>query len=119
MFLSRFYLLILVLLMGAMKPYAQQVLALRANPKEASSAFDRLFADSSFTELKNSLGTAIKKDDKIAAGLCLKQMGHICYRLAHFPQALDYHLQADKIFRKQGQSLTLAENLNDIGVIFL
>jgi tetratricopeptide (TPR) repeat protein len=119
MFLARFLLVVLVLSMGAMKLFAQQELVLTVTPKETTGAFDRLFADSSFTELKNSLGAAIKKDDKVAAGLCLKQMGHICYRLAHFPQALDYHLQADKIFRKQGQSLPLAENLNDIGVIFL
>ncbi|AXY78442.1 hypothetical protein D3H65_32600 [Paraflavitalea soli] len=119
MFLPRFFLVVALLLMGAMNLYAQQELALAANQKETSSAFDRLFADSSFTELKNSLGAAIKKDDKLGAGLCLKQMGHICYRLAHFPQALDYHLQADKIFRKEKQPLPLAENLNDIGVIFL
>lgn len=119
MFLSRILLVTILLLMGVMNLYAQQELALTATQKETSSAFDRLFADSSFTELKNSLNTAIKKDDKLAAGLCLNRMGHICYRLAHFPQALDYHLQADKLFRKQGDPLSLAENLNDIGIIFL
>lgn len=99
--------------------YAQQGMVIMPNKKEVTHAFDRLLGDSSFSELKNSLGSAVKKNDKLTAALCLKQMGRICYRLAHFPQALDFHLQADKIFREQGQSLSLAENLNDIGILFL
>jgi tetratricopeptide (TPR) repeat protein len=58
-------------------------------------------------------------NDKLTAAICLRQMGKICYHLTHFPQALDYHLQADKLFSEQGQVLLRAENLNDIGMVFL
>ena len=98
---------------------AQPEFVYTAVEREATGASQRLFADSAFMLLKGSLDRAIKKNDKFEAALCLKQMGHICYHLAHFPQALDYHLQADKLFREQGQSLLRAENLNDIGMVFL
>lgn len=107
-----------MLFQGSIQLCAQQEMVFTTNKKEATHAFYRLFGDSSFAELKNSLGSAIKKNDQLTAALCLKQMGRICYRLAHFPQALDFHMQADKIFREQRQSLLVAENLNDIGTIF-
>lgn len=88
------------------------------NSSKHTQAFERLFADSSFLELKNSLGEAMAKKDKLAAALCLRQMGKICSHLTHFPQALDYLLQADKLFREEGQLLLRAENLNDIGALF-
>jgi tetratricopeptide (TPR) repeat protein len=119
MFLPRFQFVAILLLTSFVKGYAQQDMLLMAGKNEPASIFDRLIADSSLSELKHSMGAALKKGDKLKAGICLQQMGHICYRLAHFPQAMDYHLQADKIFRVQGQFLLLAENLNDIGIIFL
>lgn len=119
MFLPRFILVASLLLPGVLPLSAQQGLVSIVNKKEVTSSFQRLFADSSFLVLKNDLNTAMKRNDKWSAGLCLQRMGQICYRLAHFPQALDYHLQADKIFREQGSSLSMAENLNDIGIIFL
>lgn len=97
---------------------AQQEMMVIANKKNVTAAFHRLFADSSFASLKDSLSSALKKNDKLAAALCLKKMGQICFRLTHFPQALDYHLQAEKIFREQKQWLLLAESLNDIGIVF-
>ena len=87
--------------------------------KEPNSYFQRLFGDSSFMVLKNSLDDAIKKKDKLAAAICLKKMGNISYHLTYFPQALDYHLQAGKLLKELGQTQLQAENLNDIGVIFM
>lgn len=105
--------------LGAVKLCAQHEIALQVNGKEPTSYFQRLFADSSFMVLKSCLGGAMKKNDKLEAAHCLNQMGRICYQLGHNPQALDYHLKANKLFREQGQSLLVAENLNDIGMVFL
>lgn len=118
MFLFRLLAAALLLLPATIPVYSQQGMMVIANKKEVTAAFNRLFADSSFMILKDSLGNAVKKNDKLTAALCLKRMGQICFHLAHFPQALDYHLQADKIFREQKRWPLLAENMNDIGIIF-
>jgi hypothetical protein len=45
-------------------------------------------------------------------------MGNICYYLGNYPQALDFHLRADKIFRELGRRELLAGNLNDMGILY-
>ncbi|RNI30499.1 tetratricopeptide repeat protein [Rufibacter latericius] len=44
-------------------------------------------------------------------------MGQIFYHQGRYPQALDLHLQADKIFREQPFSVQLAHNLNQMGTL--
>ncbi|SDG47201.1 tetratricopeptide repeat protein [Chitinophaga filiformis] len=74
--------------------------------------------DSTFLELKDAYNRAVEKKEPLAAASCLAQMGQICLHLGHFPQALDYHLQAGDIFRKEGAQPQLAANLNDIGMLY-
>lgn len=71
--------------------------------------------DSAFLAQKEAYN---KAKDKPEAARALRQMGRICYHLGHYPQALDYHLQAGKLFRETGQQMQLAENLNDIGTLY-
>src|ERR1043166_4758686 len=58
------------------------------------------FPDSAFVLLKEMYTRSILKKDRLSTGICLQQMGEICYYLGSYPKALDYHLQADKIFRE-------------------
>ncbi|GEP97789.1 tetratricopeptide repeat protein [Chitinophaga cymbidii] len=92
--------------------------ALRAQQEPGlvfSSTNKRSATDSAFLAQKEAY---LKAKDKPAAALALRQMGRICYHLGHYPQALDYHLQAAKLFRETGRLMQLAENLNDIGTLY-
>lgn len=99
--------------------FAQQQASYSIKPRENSAYYQRLFADSSFLQLKNSLGHAMQEENELAAAQCLKQMGHICYHMGYYTQALEYHLQADKIFNKKNKALLRAENLDEIGMVFM
>lgn len=59
----------------------------------------------------------MEQNDRKTQGLCLQQMGQIYYHQGRYPQALDHHLQADKIFREQRLPELLAHNLNEIGTL--
>src|SRR5882757_10888240 len=76
------------------------------------------FPDSAFLLLKEMYSQAIAKKDRPSTANCLQQMGQICYYLGNYPQALDFHLQADKIFREGGHREQIAANLNDMGILY-
>jgi len=76
------------------------------------------FPDSAFSLLKEMYGQAIARKDLVGTGICLQQMGQICYYLGNYPQALDLHLQADTIFRKEGRREQVAANLDDMGILY-
>lgn len=86
---------------------------------ESVPYFHLLFADSAFSHFKAELGGALRNHDKLTAARCLQQMGRICLNLNYFSQALDYHLQADKLLDEMDQTVWRAENLNDIGTVYL
>src|ERR1700748_269565 len=68
------------------------------------------FPDSAFLLLKEMYSQALSRKDRLGTGICLQQMGQICYYLGNFPQALDYHGQADKLFREEGNQERIAPN---------
>lgn len=72
----------------------------------------------SLIELKKIYAKSIERGDVISEGLCLQEMGKVCYRQGHFRQALDFFLKAEKIFSSNNKPLLLAANLNDIGELF-
>jgi len=80
--------------------------------------YEQIAPDSTFLALKEAYNRAVEKKEPLAAARCLVQMGQICFHLGHFPQALEYHLQAGNIFRKEGAQQQLADNLNDIGMLY-
>src|SRR3569833_2347874 len=71
------------------------------------------FPDSAFLLLKEMYSQSLAKKDRLAMATCLQQMGEICYYLGKYPQALDFHLQADKIFREGGHREQIAAYLDD------
>ncbi|HEX6428853.1 MAG TPA: tetratricopeptide repeat protein [Niastella sp.] len=76
------------------------------------------FPDSAFLLLKEMYGKAIAGKDKLTMGVCLQQMGQVCYYLGNYPKALDFHRQADKIFRETNNTTQVARNLNDMGLVY-
>lgn len=74
--------------------------------------------DATFRLLKEKYTKANEQKDAVRAGIYLQQMGQICYHFGHYPQALDFHLQAGKLFKANQKKDLLAENLNDLGVLY-
>jgi tetratricopeptide (TPR) repeat protein len=74
--------------------------------------------DSALLELKKMYDVATRQKDPLTMGTTLQRMGNICYYLGNYPQALDFHLRADKIFRELGRRELLAGNLNDMGILY-
>jgi len=75
--------------------------------------------DATFRLLKEKYNKANEQKNVVQAGIYLQQMGQICYHFGHYPQALDFHLQASKIFKANQKKELLAENLNDLGVCII
>lgn len=74
--------------------------------------------DSAFRLIKDIYDKTNKAGDHVASGVCLQQMGAICFRLGHYAQAFDFYSQADRVFRQQNELLLLAKNLNGLGVLY-
>lgn len=74
--------------------------------------------DSAFLILKKLYHEALNKNDRRTIGICLKQMGEICYSQGHLAQSLDYHQQAYKIFMQIADTRLLADNFNDMGIVY-
>lgn len=47
------------------------------------------FPDSAFLLLKEMYEQSLSRKDRLGTGICLQQMGQICYYLGNFPKALD------------------------------
>lgn len=74
--------------------------------------------DTAFLLLRSIHDKAIEAKDRETAGLALQEMGRLCYRLGHYSQSLDYHLQAASLFKAAGYNERLATNLNDLGTLY-
>ncbi|MVT07391.1 tetratricopeptide repeat protein [Chitinophaga tropicalis] len=110
MFVIRFFLL---LCLGGLP-----VIYLAAQQLEQHEEYRRQGPNTEFLALKDAYNQAVEKKDPLAAADCLEKMGEICFHLGHYPQALDYHLQAGQIFREQGAQDRVASNLNHIGLLY-
>jgi tetratricopeptide (TPR) repeat protein len=76
------------------------------------------YPDSAFSLLKEQYSRASRQRDPIHMGICLQQMGELCYNFGNYPRAFDFYLQADKIFRSAGRTDLLANNLKDLGILY-
>jgi tetratricopeptide (TPR) repeat protein len=74
--------------------------------------------DSALIILKKLHAQAVDKNDAVTEGICLQQMGQICYNQGHYAQALDFYLHADKIFSTGKRSDLLAANTGEMGVLY-
>lgn len=110
--------LIIILLLSLTISASAQELTLKLRRFEQSDDYQQPPQDSAFLALQAAYNKAIEKKDASAAAGYLQQMGRACFHLGHYPQALDYHLQAGEIFRSEGKQEQLANNLNDLGILY-
>lgn len=74
--------------------------------------------DSALILLKKMHLQATEKEDTAMAGLCLQQMGQICYNQGHYAKALEFYLHADKVFATQQNKNLAAANMGEMGVLY-
>ncbi|WP_316800535.1 tetratricopeptide repeat protein [Pedobacter frigidisoli] len=85
---------------------------------EAALGVGSVKAIESLTTLKKMYAKAIEDGNLLQEGRYLQQMGKVCYNQGHFRQSLEFYLKAEKIFSTTNQTLLLAANLGDIGVLY-
>ena len=73
--------------------------------------------DSLFMALKKQTAEASAKGNFMEQGIGLKQMGELCFHLGHYQRALEYYLEAGKIFEQKGDLSLLAENYLQLGTL--
>lgn len=74
--------------------------------------------DSALILLRRLSAKAHDKDQLATEGICLQQMGLICYNQGHYGQALDFYLHADKIFAEANKPSLSAANMGDMGILY-
>lgn len=85
---------------------------------QAAKALAQKHPDSALIMLRQLYAKAQEQQDKTSEGLCLQQMGTICYNQGHYSQALDFYLHADKLFTEAKQPLLSAANMGDMGLLY-
>jgi len=108
----KYFWVCLLFIFSASKVYGQEAEPLPFFDQDTKKPIESLI------ELKKIYAQSIENGDVILEGKCLQQMGKVCYVQGHFRQSLEFFLKADKIFNTSNQSLLLAANLCDIGVLY-
>ena len=93
---------------------------LHAQDKQLSNtmAISQNHPDSALNILKKVYAAATERSDVLTTGICLQQMGIICFNQGHYAQALDFYLRADKIFEASNNKELLAANLSQMGILY-
>jgi hypothetical protein len=55
--------------------------------------------DSAFRRAKQSYTYSQEQGDQWGEAKALQEMGRLCYHLGQYPQSLDFHLQANHLYR--------------------
>ncbi|MCF0074621.1 tetratricopeptide repeat protein [Dyadobacter sp. CY261] len=74
--------------------------------------------DSLLLQLKANYNSSVKQSNEKEAAGYLQQIGGLLFISGHYPQSLDYLLQAEKIYRNLNEKKSLAENLNMLGELY-
>ncbi|ADB38417.1 tetratricopeptide repeat protein [Spirosoma linguale] len=74
--------------------------------------------DSTYRLLKSRLDRAMSGPNPLATGDYLQQIGVLLYHQGSYVQAIDYLLQAQKIFRTAEDGNRLAQNRNELGTVY-
>ncbi|GGG99964.1 tetratricopeptide repeat protein [Mucilaginibacter phyllosphaerae] len=103
---------ITLIMLGSLNVRAQdkQLIAIRS--------LSQKHPDSALLILKKFYADAIDKKDALTEGVCLQQMGKICYNQGHYAQALEFYLHADKVFTSLNNTNLLAANMSEMGVLY-
>ncbi|WP_159477326.1 tetratricopeptide repeat protein [Dyadobacter sp. 3J3] len=83
---------------------------------KTNTSFSR--PDSLLLVLKEKYNKAVAANNELSSAGYLKQIGELLFVSGHYPQALDYLLRADKIYRNHPDKKPLAENLVLLGELY-
>ncbi|WP_245859596.1 tetratricopeptide repeat protein [Spirosoma aerolatum] len=78
----------------------------------------RQYPDSVYRAIKARLDQAINRQDKRSEGESLQQIGLLFYHQGNYAQAIDFLLQAQKIFLAENDANRLARNRNELGTVY-
>lgn len=78
----------------------------------------RQYPDSAYRLIKLMLDKAVSQNDRPTEGDCLQQIGLLLYHQGSYVQAIDYLLQAQKIFLNTNDTQRLARNRNELGTVY-
>jgi len=95
------------------------VLGLVRPQNTAATASQTHPSDAAFVAQNEILQQARTDGDLLKEARALQRMGQICYQMGLFTQSLDYHMKADEIFRSDRNEQQMADNLNDLALLFL
>ncbi|GAB3768813.1 hypothetical protein GCM10028818_03840 [Spirosoma horti] len=76
------------------------------------------YPDSAYRLIKAKLDKAISQHNELAQGDYLQEIGSLLYHQGSYVQAIDYLLQAQKIFRNSNNEQRLADNRNELGTVY-
>ncbi|WP_315820809.1 tetratricopeptide repeat protein [Paraflavitalea speifideaquila] len=116
LFPFRVLLLIMVMLLVTRPSFAQQKQWLFT--LDQTELLAKRQPDSAYIILKELVVTVKEKNDLLVEGICLQQIGQVFYNYSNFTQSIDHLLQAEKIFRRLGESNRLAATLNYLGTVY-
>ncbi|WP_020596565.1 tetratricopeptide repeat protein [Spirosoma panaciterrae] len=110
-FLKPYWLILLVLLTyAATTCFAQNL--------NATEQLSRQYPDSVYRVIKARLDQAVRQQDKLAEGIHLQDIGLLFYHQGNYAQAIDFLLQAQKIFLVKKDANRLARNRNELGTVY-
>lgn len=74
--------------------------------------------DSIFARLKKMNLAAVNAADLTLQGTTLRDMAEVCYHLGHYTKALQYYLDANKLFEKVKRDDLLADSYHKLGTLY-
>lgn len=74
--------------------------------------------DNEFLNLKKRNLEAVNAGDFTAQGICLKDMGEICFHLGYYTKALQYYLDAKRLFEKVKRNDLLGDTFVKLGTLY-
>ncbi|UHG92514.1 tetratricopeptide repeat protein [Spirosoma oryzicola] len=74
--------------------------------------------DSAYRLIKVKLDKAVSQQNRVAQGDYLQQIGLLFYHQGSYVQAIDFLLQAQKIFLEANETNRLARNRNELGTVY-
>lgn len=74
--------------------------------------------DSLLIGLKTRYNAAVTQNQEMEAAGYLQQIGQLLFISGHYPQSLDYLMQAEKIYRSRNDQAMLAANLDMLGALY-
>ncbi|GAB4024682.1 helix-turn-helix transcriptional regulator [Spirosoma koreense] len=89
-----------------------------SQPLSQTEQVSRQYPDSAYRLIKHQLDEAVDQQNRPTQGDYLQQLGLLFYHQGSYAQAIDFLLQAQKIFVEAADENRLARNRNELGTVY-